>query len=259
MTLDTTFETILRCEVGSGVHGLGVAGTDDRDEMGVCIEPPEYLLGLEQFEQHVWRSQPEGVRSGPGDLDLVIYGLRKFCKLALKGNPSILLMFNAPDDKFTTLTDLGRELRALAPAFASQRAGLAFLRYMQRQRERMTGERGQKNVKRPELVEQYGYDTKYAGHVLRLGFQGIEYMRTGAFTIPMPDDQRDLIRAVRLGGISERRMLIHARGLEAELEVRLASTQQALPPEPDTKAVNDFLIAAYPSVWGSAWAGGRWW
>jgi uncharacterized protein len=31
---------ILRTTVGSVVHGLENPGTDDRDELGVCIEPP---------------------------------------------------------------------------------------------------------------------------------------------------------------------------------------------------------------------------
>jgi hypothetical protein len=30
---------ILRVQVGSGVHGTSIAGQDDRDEMGVCLEP----------------------------------------------------------------------------------------------------------------------------------------------------------------------------------------------------------------------------
>ena len=34
---------ILRTVVGSGVHGIAIAGTDDHDEMGVYIEPPEVL------------------------------------------------------------------------------------------------------------------------------------------------------------------------------------------------------------------------
>ena len=38
--------TILRTTVGSTVHGLHHGGQDDRDEMAVYIEPPEYLLGL---------------------------------------------------------------------------------------------------------------------------------------------------------------------------------------------------------------------
>lgn len=44
---------ILRAVVGSTVHGLAQAGTDDRDEMGVCIEPPEYVVGLRPFEHWV--------------------------------------------------------------------------------------------------------------------------------------------------------------------------------------------------------------
>ena len=57
---------ILRTTVGSVVHGLSNPGTDDRDEMGVCIEPPEYLLGFHRFEHFVYRTQPEGMPSGPG-------------------------------------------------------------------------------------------------------------------------------------------------------------------------------------------------
>jgi hypothetical protein len=41
---------ILRSVVGSTVHGLSNPGTDDRDEMGVCVEPPEYVIGLRRFD-----------------------------------------------------------------------------------------------------------------------------------------------------------------------------------------------------------------
>src|SRR4051812_43174814 len=84
--------TILRATVGSRLHGLALEGTDDRDEMGVCIEAPEYVAGLRHFEQYVYRTKPEGVRSEAGDLDLTIYSLRKYARLALNGNPTILLL-----------------------------------------------------------------------------------------------------------------------------------------------------------------------
>jgi hypothetical protein len=38
--------TILRVQVGSGVHGTSIAGQDDREEMGICLEPPEYVTGV---------------------------------------------------------------------------------------------------------------------------------------------------------------------------------------------------------------------
>lgn len=36
---------ILRTVVGSGVHGIAIAGTDDHDEMGVFVEPPHVCFG----------------------------------------------------------------------------------------------------------------------------------------------------------------------------------------------------------------------
>lgn len=42
--------TILRGQVGSGLHGV-TTGADDRDEMGVCIEPRANVIGLDKFEQ----------------------------------------------------------------------------------------------------------------------------------------------------------------------------------------------------------------
>jgi hypothetical protein len=70
--------TILRCQVGSGVHGTSISGTDDRDEMGICLEPPDYVIGLRRFDQYEWHSaweRPGGLanRSGHGDLDVTVY------------------------------------------------------------------------------------------------------------------------------------------------------------------------------------------
>ena len=42
--------TVLRGLVGSTVHGLVLSGTDDRDEMGVCVEPRRYVVGFGKFE-----------------------------------------------------------------------------------------------------------------------------------------------------------------------------------------------------------------
>jgi uncharacterized protein len=238
--------TLLRSEVGSTVHGLGV-GTDDRDEMGVLAEPPEYVIGLEHFEQFVWRSKPEGVRSQPGDLDLVIYSLRKWCSLALKGNPSVLLLLFTPREACTVWTDEAARLREMAWAFASRKAGASFLGYMQQQRMRLLGERGQMRVHRPELVEAYGFDTKYAGHILRLGFQGVDYMRTGRIVVPMDAAARDYIVAVRNGEHDMNSVLTRAGELEQELKGLCDASP--LPDEPDREAVNVFLAETYERVW----------
>jgi hypothetical protein len=103
------------------VHGLSNPGTDDRDEMGVCIEPPEYLLGFQRFEHFVYRTQPEGAPSGPGDLDLTVYGLRRYCRLALKGSPTVLLPLFVTGEHVVARTALGAELHEVRDARATHR------------------------------------------------------------------------------------------------------------------------------------------
>lgn len=166
---------ILRGIVGSTVHGLSNPGTDDRDEMGVCVEPAEYIAGLRPFEHWVFRTQSEGAPSGPGDLDLTIYGLKKYCRMALKGSPTVLLLLFIDGDDVLERRQLGRELQALAPAFVSRRAGRAFLGYVDAQRRGLLGERHATRTR--ELSAGHGYDTKYAMHALRIAHQGCELLR----------------------------------------------------------------------------------
>ena len=45
---------ILRAQVGSGVHGTAIDGQDDRDELGLCLEPPQFVTGLARV--------PNGIR-----------------------------------------------------------------------------------------------------------------------------------------------------------------------------------------------------
>ena len=224
--------TILRATVGSTVHGLHPGGQDDRDEMAVFIEPPEYLIGLARarairgglygFEHYVERTQPEGARSGPGDLDLVAYSLRKYVRLALKGHPTILLLLFVPSDMVIEEKELGAELRSLLPALLSKRAGRGYLGYLQGQTERLHGTRGQKNVNRPELVEAHGFDTKYAMHAARLGYQGVELLETGRLTLPMPEPARSSVMAIRRG----ERTFEEAIGEIEDVERRLSKARR---------------------------------
>ena len=208
---------ILQGIIGSTAHGLALEGNGDRDEMGICIEPIEESICLGQpFEQYIYRTAEQlngqEARSQAGDLDLTVYSLKKFCRLAANGNPSVLLMFFTP--QVTYANSLGYQLQEMYPLFVSKEAGKRFLGYMHGQRQRLLGERGQKRVKRPELEEMYGYDTKYATHVLRLGLQGIELLETGKLTLPMSEASRGWLLDVRRGRFTLDEILAEAKALE---------------------------------------------
>lgn len=241
---------ILRVLVGSGVHGTAVDGQDDRDEMGICIEPPEYVCGLEAFEQYIFRTQPEGHRSEPGDVDLTIYSARKWMRLATQGNPTVLLPLFVADSDIIVRTGLGGELRALAPSILSRHAGERFKGYLQSQRERLLGVRGGKHTNRPELIEIYGFDTKYAMHMVRLGVQGVELLETGRITLPIPEPWLSWLRDLRTGRHTRDEALEVAADLEARIDALIGTSP--LPPHPDRDAVNRWLVSAYQRAWAAS-------
>jgi predicted nucleotidyltransferase len=236
---------VLRTTVGSVVHGLSNPGTDDRDELGVCIEPPEYLLGFQRFEHFVFRTQPEGHPSGPGDLDLVVYGLRKFCALALKGSPTALLPLFVTGEHVLVCEPVGERLRALAPAFVARSTGRAFLGYLTGQRRGLVGERHATRTR--ELSTLHGYDTKYAMHALRIAYQGIELLTTGRITLPVPEPERSSLRRVRAGEVPLEDVLAHLDGVSARLEE--LGLDPSLPARTDVAAVEAFLVQTYRETW----------
>lgn len=255
--------TILRVQVGSGVHGTAVSGQDDRDEMGICLEPPAYVTGIarvpdgssperritfEQYEYHTAWERSGGLRerSGAGDLDVVIYGARKWARLAADGNPTVLLPLYVPDSEVVECTAEGAELRGAASRFASRQAGGRFLGYLRAQRLAMTGASGA-HTNRPELVEVYGYDVKFAMHALRLGVQGVELLSTGRITLPIPEPDLSSLRAVRRGEVGLDEVLRRLDALEARLVDLIATSP--LPPYADTAWIDDWLHRSYTGYW----------
>ena len=239
---------ILRAVVGSTVHGTSVAQQDDRDEMAIAIEPINYVVGLSHWETTVERTQPEGVRSGPGDLDLVIHSLRKYCRLAAKGNPTMLLPLFVPEWAIIEATPLGRELIYRRAMFLSRECTKAFLGYMIAQKNRLEGTRGGRHGSRPELIEKYGFDTKYAGHVIRLGYQGLELATTAHLSLPMQKEHCDDVVSIRTGGWTLDRVLNRAGELERDL--RDSIDAGVLPKAPLTDEIDKFLEQAYYDAWG---------
>lgn len=260
---------ILRTVVGSGVHGIAIEGTDDHDEMGIYIEPAELVIGTSYWSysdncihdggtdgqsgmpHYVFRTKPEGERSGPGDTDLNMYSLRKFVALAAKGNPTALLPLFAPESSVLVYTGIGMNLRDLRESFLSQSAVHRFLAYMYAQHERMLGMGKQGRVpSRPELIEKYGWDVKYGSHALRLAYQGLEVASEGRLTLPLPSGARDRVLAVKQGYVSREMVSKQIEGIAREIENLLHCGETPLPEEPDWRKINFFVQQSHLQHWG---------
>lgn len=263
---------ILRVQVGSGMHGTSITGQDDRDEMGICLEPARFVTGLarvprgidsadrevefEQYQRHTVWDRPGGLanRSGAGDLDVVVYSARKWCRLALAGNPTVLLALFVPDEEVVLRNEVGAELVANAHRFVSRLAAERFLGYLRSQKQAMTGEVGA-HTNRPELVAVHGYDTKFAMHALRLGVQGVELLTTGRITLPVPEPDLSRLRAVRRGDLGLDEVVAAVGDAERRLEELRDSSD--LPPQPDRDWVDDWLHRSHLAYWQSPRPGER--
>lgn len=253
--------TVLRGISGSTLHGLNLPGKDDRDEMGVVVEDIQAALGTPEFEQYIYRSATE--RSGkhdepsqPGDLDLTLYSLRKFLRLCMQGNPQLVqLLFTTGHGKLRS-DAIGEQLQELAPYIVSRQAGLRYLGYLESQRQRLLGERGQKKVNRPELEAQFGYDTKYAMHMLRLGYQGVELLTTGGLKLPMAEPQRSYVFKVRCGEIPLQEVLTTCGELERELDDLVSDGP--LQVAPDRKRVEEWMCDTYFNQWKARQPVSKW-
>ena len=232
--------TILRAIVGSTLYGTSLSDSSDRDELGICVEPWEHHFGLRsRFEQYQWRTKPEGERLVPGDSEGTIYGLSKWARLALGGNPTILMMLFVPDRFLTVATPRGRALMGMAPMFVADSIfdpHMGCLRSQRRFFQRC------ETKGRPELVERYGFDTKHAGQMLRVGYQGIELAETGRLTLPMREHERQRVLDVRLGRVPLADILEQAEAMESKL-VAMRDAKHLGPP--NHRAVEAFVLDCY--------------
>ncbi len=242
---------ILLCEVGSGAHGTGKAGMEDNDEIGVVVESPTEIFGLDAdgFKTVMLRTQPEGSRSGPGDTDRTLHSLRRFVRLAASGNPSILMVMWAP---VVLTTPLGDELRDLAPAFIGRHVIPRYRGYMESQGLRMLGLKASGHGKRggggrEELIDEYGYDTKYAMHAARLGYQCLELLTTGKLNLPIAAEPADWLRDVRYGRVEFDEWWERCLQLDAALEA--LEDDDSLPAGPDLARIEAWSVSAHQRCW----------
>lgn len=224
---------------GSQLHGAKLEGTDDTDYYGVFVEPPEKVVGLDPYEHFVWSSSEHA--HGPQDLDVCLYSLRKWARLAAKGNPSILHFLFAQPVYVCAPWD---QVKLNLDVFLAKSHAAAFLGYANAQLQKLLGKKS-RDTNRPHLERQFGYDTKYAMHILRLLEEGRELMESGHITLPRPNAA--FLRDIRTGKYQLHEITEMANVLEREL---IAARDASLLPEHVDRAMISRTVGnMYRTYW----------
>lgn len=128
-----------------GSHAYGTSRPDsDIDIRGICIPSENYQLGiLDSFEQTVM-SEP---------MDCTIFGIQKFIKLAIDGNPNALeIIFTDPSDRLF-INEMGESLLNIRDLFISKKCKYTFQGYSRSQLKRIKVHRKwivRGDIKKPE-------------------------------------------------------------------------------------------------------------
>jgi len=221
---------IYECLMGSHSYGTNTP-TSDVDKMQVYLAPGMHYLGLERSHSRQKITDEE---------DLSQFELRHFINLCLDFNPNVIVALWVKDE-FVLRNELGyfslfREFREM---FSSQKAYHTFGGYAKRQRSRMLGETtGKLGNKRKDLIERFGFDTKYAYHSVRLLRMCHEFLNTGNLQVYRENDGEELMR-IRNGvlTLSEVNDIIDIE--DRKCCEALANTK--LPEKPDIDGVSGVL------------------
>lgn len=232
-------EMVLMAWRGSVAHGTYRPNTDphsidDKDLMGIVV-PDEYtLVGLNQFGS---RGTLE-IQRNPWDV--VVYEYRKALSLLEKGNPNILCLLWMPEEMYLHIGDAGRLLLERRELFSAASAFAPFRGYAQSQLKKMRGGayQGYMGEKRRALVDEFGYDTKNASHLIRILRQGIEFLASGEMVV-VRHDAEELLE-IKRGEWSLERVLREARALDDALAI--AAEHCVLPERPNRAEINRLAV-----------------
>ena len=241
-------QTLLLTVSGSRAYGTNVPESDF-DVNGVFITSykdrngylptPTGLKGQEiQGVVNTFLPPEALAQLGGKPVDGNTHELRRFFSIAATGNPNILEVLYAEEPSRLYTSPLGRVLLDHRHLFLSRRVCETYRGYARTQGEYMTRlvESGAStsNPHRQALRDKYGYDCKFAMHLVRILRTGQEILSEGVVNV-WRKDAEELV-AIRNGAWTFPEVLAYAE--DAAQKILDLRSKSILPEQPDTDVLN---------------------
>jgi len=248
----------IQYEVVMGSVAYGVS-TDrsDIDLYGFCIPPKEivfpHLAGhidgfgrqkrrFEQWQQH--HLELLGTKHGIQNYDITIYNIVKYFSLVMENNPNMVDSLFVPQECVLTCTQLAQHVREHRRMFLHKGCWHKFKGYAFSQVKKMKSQT--REGKRKELVEEFGYDVKFAYHVIRLIDEVEQILTTGDLNLQRAKEH---MKAVRRGEWTVEQVEKHFADAEERLEK--VYQESDLQYKPDEAKVKNLLLECLEMHYGS--------
>ena len=247
------YETIM----GSVAYGVS-SDTSDMDIYGFCIPPKDlvfpHLAGeiagfgtqkkrFEQYQQHHIFDQDE-LQGHGRTFDLQIFNIVKYFQLAMENNPNMIDSLFTPQTCVLHITQVGNMVREQRRMFLHKGAWAKFKGYAYSQLHKMTTKDPQ--GKRKEIRDKFGFDVKYAYHLVRLLYEAEQILLEGDIDLQR---HREHLKAIRRGDLTEPDIRQWAADKEKQLENLYLQSQ--LPAKPDEEKIKTLLLNCLEEHYGT--------
>jgi len=245
--------TIYLTRMGSLCYGCENENSDN-DIYGICI-PQKHVIfphlageiidfGIQTPRFHQWERHHVFDDSCNKSYDFCIYSIVKYFDLLMKNNPNIVDSLFVEQNFIIHITQIGNLLRENRKLFLHKGAWFKFKGYAYSQLHKI-------KIKNPvgdrlKTVKKYGYDVKYAYHLVRLLNEVEQILIEGDLNLMRNKEQ---LKAIRSGEWTLQQIEDYFTTKERELESLYTSS--SLQHYPDEKAIKRLLLQCLEMHYGS--------
>lgn len=242
------------CMMGSRAYATEIKEDTDYDIYGWAIPPKVYIFPhsggyipdfseerptFEQFQQHHIED-----KDADKEYDITVFNIVKYFNLLMENNPNVLESAFVPQNCILHSSNVAGLLRENRHIFLHKGLYYKYKGYAYSQLHKMSGH--ERTGKRKELYEAYGFDTKFASHVVRL----LQYCRQLLMTEDLDLQQnKEHIKAIKRGEVKEQEVRDWAAAQEKELEKCYQDSK--LPERPRKAEIKALLLNILEQHYGS--------
>jgi predicted nucleotidyltransferase len=239
--------------MGSYAYGVNTEDSDF-DVYGFCIPPKNMIFphldgeivgfGRQKKKFEQWHMPHLKVKEQ--EYDFTVYSIVKYFSLCMENNPNMIDSLYTPHNLVIFSTKIGDMVRENRDLFLHKGVYHKLKGYAYSQLHLMKTKNPQEGSKRYDNIQEYGYDTKYAYHVIRLIDECEQILETHTLDLQRNNEQ---LKAIRKGEIKEEEI----RKIFAEKEIYLAKLYETstLRYSPDEDAIKSLLLKCLESHYGS--------
>lgn len=245
------YETIM----GSIAYAVN-EDTSDFDVYGVFIPPKEYIFphitghilgfGKQPPTCNTWQkhhiNDPEAEGGKGRGYDLNFCSIVHYFEKCKQGNPNMIDSLFTPQRCILHTTSVGEIIRENRYLFLHKGAWQRFKGYAFQQMRKMQSQK--REGKRKEVVEKYGYDLKFAYHVVRLLNEIEQILTEGELDL---ERNREQLKSIRRGEWTKERIIKYFEDKEKSLEEVYSKSD--LPWGPDEEKIKQVLLQCLEIVY----------